>query len=246
MTLPGMLHARMVRPPTIGSTLITVGEVDKKRFPTAEVVRKGNLVAVVSPNEWEGLPRCGQSPQPPSGVAGPDFRAARTSPRRCAHIRGALLMAAERSSPPRNRLPWERPRKPSRPRTSSRISSTPRSDRFLRWPMCAAMEARPFGPRRGIFKRRAQRIAKFLGTRAEKVVVHWLSPAAQFGRKTFGGDGAEADAVNSVLTNRQTGAGAVDLAGGSGLVRVFAGVVLLYRGWPLFNMVRLVAVHSAF
>ena len=45
VTLPGMLHARMVRPPTMGSTLITVGEVDKKRFPTAEVVRKGNVQA---------------------------------------------------------------------------------------------------------------------------------------------------------------------------------------------------------
>src|SRR5579859_6604284 len=53
--LPGMLHARMVRPPTMGSTLISVGEVDKKTFPTAEVVRKGNLVAVVSPNEWEAV-----------------------------------------------------------------------------------------------------------------------------------------------------------------------------------------------
>src|SRR5271169_1503639 len=39
--LPGMLHARMVRPTTVGSTLISVGEIDKKQFPTAEVVRKG-------------------------------------------------------------------------------------------------------------------------------------------------------------------------------------------------------------
>ncbi len=55
VTLPGMLHARMVRPATLGSTLITVGVLDKKRFPTAEVVKKGNLVAVVSPNEWEAI-----------------------------------------------------------------------------------------------------------------------------------------------------------------------------------------------
>jgi CO/xanthine dehydrogenase Mo-binding subunit len=40
-----------------------------------------------------------------------------------------------------------------------------------------------------------QRIANILGTPVDKVVVHWLSHAAQFGRKTFGGDGAEADAV---------------------------------------------------
>src|SRR5260370_13628854 len=55
VTLPGMLHARMVRPATLGSTLVSVGELDKTRFPGAEVVRKGNLVAVVSPNEWEAI-----------------------------------------------------------------------------------------------------------------------------------------------------------------------------------------------
>jgi nicotinate dehydrogenase subunit B len=55
VTLPGMLHARMVRSATLGSTLVSVGEVDKKQFPTPEVVRKGNLVAVVSPNAWEAL-----------------------------------------------------------------------------------------------------------------------------------------------------------------------------------------------
>ncbi len=48
--LPGILHTRMVRPATLGSTLLTVGDVDKRQFPTAEVLKKGNLVAVVSPN----------------------------------------------------------------------------------------------------------------------------------------------------------------------------------------------------
>src|ERR1700722_618408 len=51
VTLPGMLHARMVRPSTLGSTLISVGTLDKTRFPTAQVIAKKNLVAVLSPNE---------------------------------------------------------------------------------------------------------------------------------------------------------------------------------------------------
>src|SRR5260370_10576632 len=55
VTLPRMLHARMIRPGTLGSTLISVGAVDKKQFPTAEIVKKDNLVAVVSPNEWEAI-----------------------------------------------------------------------------------------------------------------------------------------------------------------------------------------------
>jgi nicotinate dehydrogenase subunit B len=145
--LPGMLHARMVRPPTMGSTLISVGEVDKKRFPTAEVVRKGNLVAVVSPNEWEAVSAL-------RSVAGLDYRAARTSPRLCAHIRGAPPMPAK-GMPRKSRLLWKRLQKRSRQRMSNRISSTPRLDRFSPWPMCAAMELRPSGPRQGTCKRRA-------------------------------------------------------------------------------------------
>ncbi len=53
--LPGMLHARMVHPKTLGSTLVSVGELDKTRFPNAQVVVKGNLVGVVAPTEWEAI-----------------------------------------------------------------------------------------------------------------------------------------------------------------------------------------------
>jgi len=53
--LPGMLHARMVHPKTLGSTLVSVGELDKTRFPNAQVVVKGSLVGVVAPTEWEAI-----------------------------------------------------------------------------------------------------------------------------------------------------------------------------------------------
>src|SRR6185369_4800656 len=55
LKLPDMLHARMVRPTSLGSTLVTVGTLDKRKFPHAQVVRKANLLAVVSPNEWEAV-----------------------------------------------------------------------------------------------------------------------------------------------------------------------------------------------
>ncbi len=51
----GMLHARMVRPATLGSSLISAGAIDKAKFPTAQVVVKKDLVAVVSPDEWEAI-----------------------------------------------------------------------------------------------------------------------------------------------------------------------------------------------
>ncbi|MGA2714426.1 MAG: molybdopterin cofactor-binding domain-containing protein [Bryobacteraceae bacterium] len=53
--LPGMLHARMVHPKTLGSTLVSAGKLDKTRFPNAQVVVKGNLVGVVAPTEWEAI-----------------------------------------------------------------------------------------------------------------------------------------------------------------------------------------------
>jgi CO/xanthine dehydrogenase Mo-binding subunit len=53
--LPGMLHARMVHPKSLGSTLVSVGELDKTKFPNTQVVVKGNLVGVVAPTEWEAI-----------------------------------------------------------------------------------------------------------------------------------------------------------------------------------------------
>jgi CO/xanthine dehydrogenase Mo-binding subunit len=53
--LPGMLHARMVHPKTLGSKLVSVGALDKTKFPNAQVVVKGNLVGVVAPTEWEAI-----------------------------------------------------------------------------------------------------------------------------------------------------------------------------------------------
>jgi nicotinate dehydrogenase subunit B len=53
--LPGMLHGRMVHPKTLGSKLVSAGQVDKARFPNAQVVVKGNLVGVVAPTEWEAI-----------------------------------------------------------------------------------------------------------------------------------------------------------------------------------------------
>ena len=55
--LPGMLHGRVIHPKTLGSTLVAAGEVDKARFPNAQVVVKGNLVGVVAPSEWEAMAR---------------------------------------------------------------------------------------------------------------------------------------------------------------------------------------------
>lgn len=53
--LPGMLHARVVHPKTLGSTLVSAGILDKTKFPNAQVIVKGNLVGVIAPTEWEAI-----------------------------------------------------------------------------------------------------------------------------------------------------------------------------------------------
>ncbi len=53
--LPGMLHARVVHPKTLGSKLISAGPLDKSRFPNTQVIVKGNLVGIVAPTEWEAI-----------------------------------------------------------------------------------------------------------------------------------------------------------------------------------------------
>lgn len=53
--LPGMLHARVVHPKTLGSTLVSAGQLDKTKFPNSQVIVKGSLVGVVAPTEWEAI-----------------------------------------------------------------------------------------------------------------------------------------------------------------------------------------------
>jgi CO/xanthine dehydrogenase Mo-binding subunit len=53
--LPGMLHARVIHPRTLGSQLVSVGTLDMTRFPNTQVVVKGNLAGVVAPTEWEAI-----------------------------------------------------------------------------------------------------------------------------------------------------------------------------------------------
>jgi len=53
--LAGMLHARTIHPATLGSKLVSVGKLDAAAFPGARVVVLGNLVAVVSPDEWQAV-----------------------------------------------------------------------------------------------------------------------------------------------------------------------------------------------
>jgi nicotinate dehydrogenase subunit B len=194
VTLPGLLHARMIRPATLGSTLISVGELDKKRFPTAEVIRRANLVAVVSPNEWEVI----QSAQAVaastkwtswSGLPGCENL---TKTIRAYHwgepdqSRGNLadVTAALTNAPQTLAVTYQQPYVKHAPIGPFLAVADVRANQTVTvWSHSSHPQAL------------RARIANMLGVPVEKVVVRCLEHAGQFGRTTFGGDGAEADAV---------------------------------------------------
>jgi CO/xanthine dehydrogenase Mo-binding subunit len=192
--LPGMLHARMVRPPTLGATLISIGEIDKKQFPTAAVVCKGNLVAVLAANEWEAINAAlsvaadtkwtdwtvlPESQNLAKTLRAHEWGAPSESKGNAADVRAALASAA---------------------RTISANYEQPYVRHAPIGPFMAVADVRDDGTVT-VWTHSAQsqglraRLANVLSIPAEKVVVRWLEHSGQYGRTTLGGDGAEADAV---------------------------------------------------
>lgn len=59
--VPGMVHARVVRPPAIGASLESVDEGSVAGIPgVLKVVRQGNFLAVVAEKEWAAVKAAGQ------------------------------------------------------------------------------------------------------------------------------------------------------------------------------------------
>ncbi|KXU84210.1 aldehyde dehydrogenase [Paraburkholderia monticola] len=56
LRLPGMLHARVVRPPSYGASLVAVDSARVEALPgVIKVVRNGNYLAVVADDEWRAI-----------------------------------------------------------------------------------------------------------------------------------------------------------------------------------------------
>jgi nicotinate dehydrogenase subunit B len=54
-SVPGMLHGRVVRPPSFGARLVSIDESSIQGVPDVQIVRKGSFVAVVSKDEWAAI-----------------------------------------------------------------------------------------------------------------------------------------------------------------------------------------------
>jgi CO/xanthine dehydrogenase Mo-binding subunit len=54
-SVPGMLHGRVIRPPAVGATLVSVDESSVAHLPGVRVVRVESFLAVVSDDEWAAV-----------------------------------------------------------------------------------------------------------------------------------------------------------------------------------------------
>ncbi len=55
MRVDGMLHARVVRAPAIGASLLSVDAASIAQIPGAQIVRVKDFLAVVAPREWDAV-----------------------------------------------------------------------------------------------------------------------------------------------------------------------------------------------
>ena len=83
--VPGMLHGRVIRPPAIGATLVSVDEISIKDLPGVKVVRIKDFLAVVADDEWTRGARRARAEGAMERMVGP-AGAGQSSPIRCAPI----------------------------------------------------------------------------------------------------------------------------------------------------------------
>jgi nicotinate dehydrogenase subunit B len=206
--LPGMLHGRMVHPRTLGSTLVSAGTVDADRYPTAQLIVRGNFVGVVAEDEWEAICAAGAVA---ATTVWSDWRGLPGHDRLI-----ETLLELDWSTMPPGTEPWghhkeDQGRVPLDDEAIERAldSGTTRVDAFYFVPY---YKHSPIGPEISVAdvrpdgsvhvwtssqKPRALQpeLAQMLSTEVENVVVHSADGAGSFGRTTSGSAGSESEAV---------------------------------------------------
>lgn len=195
--LPGMLHARVVHPKTLGSTLISAGQLDKSKFPNSRVIVKGNLVGVVAPTEWEAIQAAEQ-------VAGAtkwtEWKGLPGNAKLYQHLREE---ADWKSTPVETSKPSKGDVGPALASAHKKLSATYQ---------LSYMKHAPIGPTMAVADVQANgtvhiythnqnpqelrgEIAMMLGTTADHVIVHAYPGSGHYGRSNGGNAGGEDEAV---------------------------------------------------
>jgi nicotinate dehydrogenase subunit B len=196
LRLPGMVHARMVHPKTLGSKLMSVGELDKKRFPNAQVVVKGNLVGVVAPSEWEAI----QAAQQVAGTTKwTDWKGLPGDGNLFTHLRSAdwKTTRVDKSDKSRGAVP---PALAGAAKTLKATYEMPFLKHAPIGPTMAVADARPDGTVH-IYTHNQNpqalrgEMAQMLGIPIDQIVVRVFSGPGHYGRSNGGNAGAEDEAV---------------------------------------------------
>jgi nicotinate dehydrogenase subunit B len=195
VVLPGMLHARVVHPATIGGNLVSVGTLDKKAFPNTQIVVKGNLVAVVDPQEYTAIeaaallaPKMKWSPW--AGLPGSDnlFSAMRkldwTSTPAQTGVNVGNTGSAFAGAATKLSATYEYPVEKHAPIGPTCAVGDCRSDGTF-W---IHMHGQNPSALRG-------EIATMLNTPIDNVVIRWYDGSGHYGRSNGGSTGAEEEAI---------------------------------------------------
>jgi len=192
--LPGMLHARVIHPATLGSVLVAPGKLDAAQFPGAKLVQLGNLLAVVSSDEWQAV-------QAAMAVAGDTqwsaWQGLPTSEGLAEHLR--------------TKVDWAKIA-PTKSAASKGDVAAPAAKRHVGHYFMPYLKHAPIGPTVSLADVRADgtvyvhthsqnpqflrmALAKMLGTSQDKVTVRTYAGPGHFGRSNGGNAGSEDEAV---------------------------------------------------
>jgi CO/xanthine dehydrogenase Mo-binding subunit len=195
--LPNMLHARMVHPKTVGSTLVSAGELNKTKYPNAQVIVKGNLVGVVAPTEWEAI---GASQQVAADTKWTDWKGLPGT----ANLHTWLRHQADWKTTPVTKGDKSRGDVESAFASSAKMLSASYELPYMKHapmgPTVAVGDVRPDGAvyvhthNQNPQALRGQ-IAMMLGTPVDNVVVRIYAGPGHYGRSNGGNAGAEDEAV---------------------------------------------------
>jgi len=195
--LPGMLHARMVHPATLGSTLVSVGQVDKAKFPNAQVIVKANLVGVVAPDEWQAIQAARQVA---AATKWSDWKGLPGQAKLFSHLRQEADWKSAAVSKGEANKGSVAPVMTGAAKKLSASYELPYMKHAPIGPTMALADVRPDGTvmvhthTQNAQQLRAQ-IALMLGITPDKVVVRTYAGAGHYGRSNGGNAGGEDEAV---------------------------------------------------
>src|ERR1700758_5452648 len=195
--LPGMLHARVLHPKTLGSTLVSAGSVDKAKFPNSQVIVKGNLVGVVAPTEWEAIQA---AEQVASGTKWTEWKGLPGNARLYQHLRDE----ADWTSAPVSKGETDKGDAGAALASAHKKHSATYQLSYMKHapigPTMAVADVKPDGTVH-IYAHNQNpqalrgEIAMMLGTTLDHVIVHSYPGPGHYGRSNGGNAGAEDEAV---------------------------------------------------